>query len=401
MDDMVRGLRYLGATCSVGCIVLASCAELFSDPVQCRTDGDCERFPGSRCDVGALVCVVAAAAAAPDAAGAPAPSSTSSARPDSSPDATIDAGCGPTDSDAHNCGQCGHDCLGGTCASGSCGPVVLASAQRQPAYVALDGEFVYWTNSGDGTIAKVPIAGGTPQVIAIGAAPRVWTIFASRVGVFWTENGGSRVAGVPLDGGIVATLAEGQDAPRGIVSDGTRVYWTNEGNDAGFVESAEPDGGGLEILSPQQAGSKDIAVQAGWLYFANAGDGTVVRMQTDGGAASAIVSNHPNAFGLTVDSNNVYFTTHTTRGVVAQAKLDGTGLVNLAIDQAVPRAIATDGTAVYWTNESDGTVRRAHVGGGSVTTLATGQRAPWGIAVDGSAVYWAERLGGKVYRLAK
>jgi hypothetical protein len=53
------------------------------------------------------------------------------------------------DSDPVNCGRCGHDCLGGTCAAGQCQPVVLM--ERQPfapgfsgRWLATDGASLYW-----------------------------------------------------------------------------------------------------------------------------------------------------------------------------------------------------------------------------------------------------------------
>jgi hypothetical protein len=45
-------------------------------------------------------------------------------------DATVCGGaCVDTSKDAHNCGACGRDCLGGACTSGLCGDVKLASGK--------------------------------------------------------------------------------------------------------------------------------------------------------------------------------------------------------------------------------------------------------------------------------
>ena len=52
--------------------------------------------------------------------------------------------------DPLNCGACGHDCLGGACEAGVCGPVAIVSGEPAPAYIATDGTKVYWTDVGTG-----------------------------------------------------------------------------------------------------------------------------------------------------------------------------------------------------------------------------------------------------------
>ena len=56
------------------------------------------------------------------------------------PDAPSDGpSCAPNadySRDAHNCGYCGHDCLGGQCAAGNCQPTILSSSERPSAITA-------------------------------------------------------------------------------------------------------------------------------------------------------------------------------------------------------------------------------------------------------------------------
>ncbi len=60
---------------------------------------------------------------------------------------------------------------------------------------AVDETFVYWTNngtSGGGTIMKVPIAGGTPIVIASGQNFPL-AIAVDNTSVYWTNYQGGTV----------------------------------------------------------------------------------------------------------------------------------------------------------------------------------------------------------------
>jgi len=72
----------------------------------------------------------------------------------------------------------------------------LASDQNKPADLATDGAYLYWTNSGDGTIRRVPMPGGTPETIASDqGAPNC--VAVDETYVYWTvhaEGGGVRMA---------------------------------------------------------------------------------------------------------------------------------------------------------------------------------------------------------------
>src|SRR4051812_37502058 len=55
--------------------------------------------------------------------------------------------------DPHNCGRCGHDCHGGSCAESRCGPALVfhdAQATELALSVTADGDAVYWTGGNRG-----------------------------------------------------------------------------------------------------------------------------------------------------------------------------------------------------------------------------------------------------------
>lgn len=74
-------------------------------------------------------------------------------------DATVDLSpaCLDPQSDPHNCGFCGHDCLGGQCQAGRCQPAIVAGNLDATAYVeSVDGQYVYFsTCSTDFTSCRV------------------------------------------------------------------------------------------------------------------------------------------------------------------------------------------------------------------------------------------------------
>src|SRR5215472_1277771 len=51
--------------------------------------------------------------------------------------------------DALNCGRCGHSCLGGACTAGACQPLVVSSNEANPYIMAADDTGVYWANQGN------------------------------------------------------------------------------------------------------------------------------------------------------------------------------------------------------------------------------------------------------------
>src|SRR5215467_10227089 len=89
------------------------------------------------------------------------------------PDTGSDACAGVyLSSDPKNCGACGHDCLGGTCVTGICQPVIIANGVTDLEGLAIDAANVYWTDAIGGGVFSCPLAGctGGPIPIAVSVA---------------------------------------------------------------------------------------------------------------------------------------------------------------------------------------------------------------------------------------
>ncbi len=120
------------------------------------------------------------------------------------PDGGTDGGCGYAQvaTDPHNCGQCGHDCDGGACQSGVCGPLasnVLATGQH----------------CSPTTLSPAPTATG---------------LTVTSQGIYWTAEYDDQLQSCPLGGGAgsPSLFATNLGGPHGITHDDSNVYWVDE-----------------------------------------------------------------------------------------------------------------------------------------------------------------------------
>lgn len=83
---------------------------------------------------------------------------------------------------------------------GSAAATVLATGQLKPAHLTIDDKYVYWTNYGtsdtDGSVAKVPLAGGDVIVLAA-AQNKPLQIAVDATHVYWTTIGGKTIMKAP------------------------------------------------------------------------------------------------------------------------------------------------------------------------------------------------------------
>src|SRR4029079_2605938 len=94
------------------------------------------------------------------------------------------AGCGGGGAAGPGAGGAGGGAAGG---NGGGTPIVLASGEVGAWAIAVDATNVYWTNQEARTVMKVPIAGGTPVRLAMGAstAQMPWDLVVDGGAVYW------------------------------------------------------------------------------------------------------------------------------------------------------------------------------------------------------------------------
>jgi sugar lactone lactonase YvrE len=316
-------------------------------------------------------------------------------------------------SDPRNCGRCGHDCLGGTCAGGACQPFLLTMITYGPQDIALVGDQLYFgvPAQGQGFVGVVPATGGSATILAVADPTRIAVAGGH---VAWA--GYDVVDDVPTSGGIPTILASGQHLHvPDVAADPAGVLYASNGGDAGAAIVASPfDGGAQVALVPSLGSAVAVTVDATHLYYADGVAQKIYRCNLDGSSPTVLASGQESVTRLFVDDTNIYWVGGgTADGFVAQTRLDGSvGVNTLASNLDSPFAVVSDGTNVYFSGPAAnsavqgmkpvGTVKSVPIGGGTVTILAnTVSNAPAGVAVDSTAVYWADIGANRIMKLAK
>jgi hypothetical protein len=321
----------------------------------------------------------------------------------------------------HNCGACGHDCLGGSCTASACQPLQLSAAGTSPYGIALDSTNVYWVE-GNGKIYAVPIGGGTQTLLgSIGAEGQGVAVLGSKLYATDYQSGVWSLSTTPSTP-VQLTSVSGVGLTSAIVADTNNVYFATWAS--GFtncVVAQAPSGGGgsmaldSAVAYPMVVGPVpfNVAADATHVYWANTGTmdngGSVQRAPIGGGTVETIAPTQAYPWGLVVYSGSVYWTNLGTAaqtfsdGSVMKVAIGSTSPTALVSNVHAPTALAVDASGVYFTMLGSGTSRliaKVPLGGAaSPTTLATMVGVSvQDIAVDSTSIYFSQQ---HVYKLAK
>ncbi len=252
--------------------------------------------------------------------------------------------------------------------------VTIVSGLDNPSYPVIDGSWIYWVDEDDGTIMKASTSGGKPvQLLWLTKQP-VGNLTAWAGSLYWAFNGTAvkswqdgSIMTMSETGGAVTTLVAGENAPGWIAVDASGIYWTA----ADSVRKSLLDGSAVTTLASGISSAGAIAlttVSVDW----DTSDG-IFQIPKGGGATNGIVSWNVTTGGLTLvgDSGDIFWSW--TGDPAAQFSNGFLG--------AIP---SSGGAARYYANPATD---------------------PFGLAVDDTFIYWLEAAGpnggGSLLKIAR
>jgi virginiamycin B lyase len=240
--------------------------------------------------------------------------------------------------------------------------------------------------------------------------------------MYWSNVNAGTIGRANIDGtGVNQSFITGIDAPSGITSDGTYLYWTTGGlNDTygtGGVARAALDGVTGRNNTFITGASKPLAVSvdANYVYWANFNGSTIGRATIAGaGANQSFIAAGSYPYGLEVRGPYIYWSnfllgTGASGNKIGRADVGGTNINLSFIGNAVgPTGLTSDGTFLYWTNYTNSTIGRSLLNGTGVdqayvvppTTAVADSFNPVGVAVTATNVLWTNLDAPKIGRAA-
>jgi hypothetical protein len=330
--------------------------------------------------------------------------------------------CIDTSSDPNNCGGCGIVC-NTTCSAGVCqliGSQCDAGTITQVgdnACLTIDSTNVYWAAGfANGSIYKIPLGGGCPaQVIGQQNVPH--GVASDGTNLFFTNQGTAQLLGsvqrVPVGGGNPTPIATNQASPTDVVLDANNVYWTNQG-DGSVWKSDKNTPNPVKLAGPNgQNHAAHLRVDATNVYFTDPAGSAVYRVPIAGGSAPvAMTTAGPNARYIAIDSQNAYFGSsgNATSAILSIALNASAGTpAQLLPNMKSVAGIETDGTSIWYAEPTNvqpyqggtGEIHRMTVTAQNDTPLATKQNGPACISVDSTSIYWINTGGGMISKTGK
>jgi hypothetical protein len=329
-----------------------------------------------------------------------------------------EAGACDTQNDPHNCGVCGHDCLGGQCSASACQPFALwpgdSGATGQPYALAEDDAYLYWIDISNRNVLRTDKTSGATNDLLPSSFTAILplTIAVDDAGaVYWGDQ--SEIWRCAKSGCTSDPVAVTSTGPSGVYSlavDDVAVYWSENSTE---ILSAHKFG---TNESPSVIWQSDASVNAnavatdGTRVYFTAEDGLLRGIPLDGGAQFSIGSTgSAESLGIVLKGGAAYWTiADTAHGEVIGASTTSLGPYPIADEQQFPTWLAVDGTSVFWFTSAltgSSTINGCALNDCTPTPLATSP-SPHAIVVDDTAIYWSDPnalgpFGGAIFKLAK
>jgi hypothetical protein len=347
----------------------------------------------------------------------PGDSSSSSSVSDAGPDTMPDRG--DTDADADS--QVDADAAPKDAGDAGFGgrPIAIANGQT-PAGIVATGEGIYWSNSGDSTIRRLPRpdGGGLPLTtgmttvvnVADSGAQSATDLLVDTNNILYALVGPPAVPQstcrtfvdftVPSGSGVTCAkptnvCSSSTSIASRLAVDTTNVYMSN-GDCKYILYEARPgnNANGWKQFGSLSAQSSALASDSTNLYYAFDREIDAQLLATGSlPDPTPFALSHTAIVDLVVDGTAVYWIDLGGDVETLGKAQAGEPPMVLATGQASPVRMAFDDTNLYWTNSGGnvpgtGSVMMVPKRGGTPVVLASGQSSPGAITVDSLALYW-------------
>ncbi|MCB1994640.1 MAG: hypothetical protein KDG57_01975 [Rhodoferax sp.] len=279
-----------------------------------------------------------------------------------------DEGGPPLDltTDADNCGEIGHSCLGGLCSDAQCRPVAVV----------------------DPSI----VAGGSGGIIHGFILTDDELLFSAQA----LDTNELHIYRMVFDAPVPTSVAA--EAAEAFARDEANVYWTTSkaSNDGGRGLVRYPLAGGEGTVLAHDGAFFGVAVGAGSVYFADGAVGEIKRVPATGGDVEIVATGASGPRAVAVDDQSVYWVDTAPPCGLKKAPVGGGDVTVVVADSCgSTRGLALDAGNAYWVDSSDdvqtgGAVRTVPLEGGADVVLGSSPASPVDIAVDDSGIYWLE-----------
>jgi hypothetical protein len=250
-----------------------------------------------------------------------------------------------------------------------------------PKGVAVDASHIYWAETrdgaeGNGSIGRAEINGTNPNSNFITGAGDPHGVAVSAGFIYWangdnTNIGRATIAGASPEQSFIHNFGE---VPWGIAVNASGIFYDLQGGQYNYMVETSLAGAQENFRYIGQGGVRQVALDAGHVYWANTGERAVGRMQLDfENQNPTFVSEIGGIVGVAVDAGHIYWAVKPAQSLGSDlyAYQTETGeLTDLTVDngdlngaQAVGVAgVSDDGSVVYFAANGD------LDGGGPATT---------------------------------
>ena len=219
------------------------------------------------------------------------------------------------------------------------------------------------------------------------------TFYGYFVANYQTAGGSiSQIKRVPLTGGPATVIANSPAlAPRDLVTDGTRLFWVDEGG----IQSVPLGGGPVTTLRGERAFITHIRLDPSYIYFSD--EYLILRMPKSGGVERVVISTSGIVTALHVDASiDRLFWGEQGGGVFSTAadQVQGPRVTYQAPSSGRDvNSVGWDGSPVLWADclqpgKTNCTIKKYEAG---ITRIVTsGQVGVGHLQWDAASIYWGD-----------